>query len=530
MVRKVIDNLGSFGLVLALLGLFYYSITGVWDWKAQAGVYGGLALCVVYVAFNFQGILRSLGTRSARMGGAALATVLVMVGILVLLNFLNFRHHQRWDLSENRVHALSDQSRSVVQNLEQDIQVIGFFQEEADARRFQDLAREYRYAGDRIRFEVVDPQKEPARVAQYEISRDRQVVVSAASGKREVVEDPNEEKLTNALIKVTRDVEKTVVFLTGHGERSLDDREAKGYSSIKEAIEKQNYRVETFNLAQENRLPENAAALILAGPNVNLFPNEVELLGGFLASGGKVMFLVDPESEFRMNEFLGQFGVNLGDDYVVDATGLGQLFGFGAGAPLAADYAAHPITEDLAGTMTIFPGARSVLPVESPLGYATVELVRTSRQSWGEADIRQEPVSFDAARDREGPVALGVAATRKLDPAPSEAADEDAAGDDAAEGDDEGTDTGREARLVVFGDADFAANAYLSTSVNSDLFLNAVSWLAEDADLLSIRAKDPTNRTITLTGAESKLIFWATVIFFPLATLVFGTAVWYRRR
>ena len=88
----------------------------------------------------------------------------------------------------------------------------------------------------------------------------------------------------------------------------------------------------------------------------------------------------------------------------------------------------------------------------------------------------------------------------------------------------------KEARFVIFGDADFAANAYFGTSVNGDLFLNVVSWLAEDSDLLSIRPKDPENRTITLTATQSRLVFWATVIFFPLATLVFGVAVWYRRK
>lgn len=526
MVRKLIDNAGSVGLVLALLGLFNYTVTDLWDWKSQVGVYAGSALVVLYLAFNFSSLVEALKSRSVRLGGTALATLVLMVGILALANFLNFRHHKRFDLSEGRVHALSDQSRRVVEGLEQDIQVIGFFQDTGAARRFQDLAQEYRYAGSRIRFEVIDPQKEPAKVAQYEITRDRQVVVAAASGKREIVEDPNEEKLTNAIIKVTREAEKTVVFLTGHGERSVDDSQAKGYSSIRQAVEKQNYQVVTHNLAQENRIPEGAAVIVSAGPTVNFFPNEIALLKGFLESGGKFLLLVDPESEFQMNDFLAEYGIGLADDYVVDASGLGQLFGFGAGAPLAADYAAHPITQDLAGTMTIFPGARSVESKTSPSGYTTTELVRTSRQSWGESDIRREPIAFDPDQDREGPLALGVLATKQVSE-PARSADESAEDSSPADADSGGA---KEARLVVFGDSDFASNAYLSTSVNSDLFLNAVSWLAEDTDLLSIRPKDPTSRSITLTGAESRLIFWATVVFFPLATLVFGTAVWYRRR
>jgi ABC-type uncharacterized transport system involved in gliding motility auxiliary subunit len=529
-VRKLIDNLGSLGLVLAFLGLFNYSVTDLWDWKSQAGVYGGLALVILYTVFNFSRILDALRTRPARLGGTAIATLVLVVGILALLNFLNYRHHKRVDLSEGGVHALSEQSRKVVQGLDQDIQIIGFFQEENAARRFQDLVTEYRYISDRIRFEIVDPQKEPARVAQYDITRDRQVVVTAASGKKEVVDDPNEEKLTNALIKVTRDTEKTVVFLTGHGERSLDDSQAKGYSAIRQAIEKQNYKVVSYNLAVENKLPENASVIVSAGPTVNFFPNEVELLKSFIASGGKFFLLVDPESGFEMGDLLQQYGLKLADDYVVDASGLGQLFGFGAGAPLAADYAAHPITRDLAGTMTIYPGARSVETTSSPEGYVTTVLVRTSRQSWGESDIRREPVSFDPAEDRQGPLALAALATKRIGEGSSPG--DNASPQDGSRNQETGDDKPqpRESRVVVFGDSDFASNAYLGTSVNSDLFLNVVSWLAEDVDLLSIRPKDPTNRSVTLTATESRLIFWATVVFFPLAALVFGTAVWYRRR
>ncbi len=515
MVRKLIDNLGSLGLVLALLGLFNYSVTDLWDWKSQVGVYAGSGLVVLYIVFNYSRILQALRTRPARLGGTAIATLVLVVGILALLNFLNYRHHQRVDLSEGRVHALSEQSRKVVQGLDQDIQIIGFFQEEQAARRFQDLVTEYRYASDRIRFEIVDPQKEPARVAQHDITRDRQVVVAAASGKKEVVDDPNEEKLTNALIKVTRDTEKTVVFLTGHGERSLDDTDAKGYSAIRQAVEKQNYKVVSYNLAQENKLPENADVIVS--------------VKGFIASGGKFFLLVDPESGFQMNDLLQEYGLKLVDDYVVDASGLGQLFGFGAGAPLAADYASHPITRDLAGTMTIYPGARSVETTTSPQGYATTVLVRTSRQSWGESDIRREPVSFDPTADRQGPLALAALATKRIgeaaNPGESESKDEETAEEAGGQ-----ESNPKESRVVVFGDSDFASNGYLNTSVNSDLFLNVVSWLAEDVDLLSIRPKDPTNRNITLTATESRLIFWATVVFFPLATLVFGTAVWYRRR
>jgi len=536
-VKKILSNFGIFGVILLIVGLFNYSVTGLWNWIAQVGVYGGAALLVIYLVTNFSELREWIQSRSARLGGMALATLLLGVGILALVNFLNFRHHERVDLSEGGIHGLSEQTVKVLDNLDQNIQIIAFYEDEQGARRFQDLADEYRYVSPKVTYEVIDPLKDPSRVSQYEVTRNGQVIVEGAK-KKETIEEPTEEKLTNAIIKVTRDVEKKVYFLTGHGERSLDDAEGTGYSTVKQAIEKQNYQVATYNLAQENKIPEDASVLISAGPKVNLFPNEVTLLQQYLADGGKFFLLVDPENDFKMNDFLKQYGLELDDDFVVDASGLGQLFGFGAGAPLAADYSSNPITKDLQGTMTIFPAARSVRIVDSSLGYKTEELVKTSPQSWGETELKEnEKVGFDEGKDRKGPLPIAAAATKEesKDAAGDQSADK---GTENAEGEAANADAGaadadstsKESRLVLFGDSDFATNSLFGTSVNGDLFLNTVSWLAEDTDLLSIRPRDPQNRSVTLTATESRLIFWATVILFPLATLIFGLGVWYRRR
>jgi ABC-type uncharacterized transport system involved in gliding motility auxiliary subunit len=532
-VARVLNNFGNLGLILLFLGLFSYSVTNLWDWRAQGGIYGGTALILIWAVVRFGEIREKLRSRSVRMGGTALATLVLVVGILILLNFLNFRYHHRFDLSEGGLHALSPQTRRVLDNLDRNIEIIGFFQDDGAAGQFQSMAREYRYLSPRVSYEVVDPQKDPSKVAQFGVTRRGQIVVAAAD-RRETIDDLSEERLTNAIIKLTRDEEKSVYFLTGHGERALDDSEGGGYSRVRSEIEKQNYRVTSYNLAQENRLPLDAAAIVSVGPKVNFFPNEVELLTAYFVEGGNFFLLVDPESDFEMNEFLGRYGLGFADDYVVDASGLGQLFGFGAGAPLAADYADHPITRDFSGTMTIYPGVRSVLTSDSPLDYETTVLVRSSAHSWGETEIESEPIQFDPGRDREGPVPLAALATRAIESRDNDAAEEFADGD-GTEGSDEtageAVDSGTaESRIVLFGDSDFASNAYFQTSVNGDLFLNVISWLAEDTDLLSIRPRDPATRSITLTGSEGRMIFWGTVVFFPLATLVFGLAVWYRRR
>jgi ABC-type uncharacterized transport system involved in gliding motility auxiliary subunit len=536
-LRKIVNNLANVGFVLLVAGLLYYIVTGVWDWIAQVGVYSGGALILLFLVLHAKEIRRTFGTRMGRMGTTALATFLLVLAILVMLNFLNFRHHKRIDLSEGELHSLSPQTRKILENLDQKIEVIGFFQESTEAARFQETIQEYHYLSPQLEFEIIDPQENPGRVGQYQITRDGQVVV-AGPNKREIVDDPTEEKITNAIIKVTRDEEKVIYFLSGHGERGIDDSGDEGYSTAKQEIEKQNYRVKSYNLALENRVPDDAAAIVSTGPTVDFFPNEISLLDEYLAAGGKFFLLVDAGAEVQMNDFLEKYGITLQDDFVVDATGVGQLFGFGAAAPLAAEYPDHPITEDLRGTMTIYPMARSVRSTSSSLDYESKDLVLSSARSWGESDPTGERVAFDEGVDEQGPLALAVVATKSLpeqedggdSDSGSEGVEQEQVGEDPRSNLDESSSSERESRLVVVGDADFASNAYMDISANGDLFLNVISWLAEDTDLISVRAKNPEARSMTLTAAESKLIFLATVVFFPLAALMLGAAIWLRRR
>ncbi|MCZ6485363.1 MAG: Gldg family protein [Acidobacteria bacterium] len=476
----------------------------------------------------------SLKTRRARYGGAAGLTVSLVVGILILTNFLNFRYHERLDLTENQVYSLSEQSRKVVENLTSDIQIIGFFRGEPGRAGFEDLVKQYRTVSSRVGYEIVDPDEEPGKTAQYEIQRNAQVVVLGGA-KREIMDNVDEQKLTSAIIKITREEEKVVYFLEGHGERDTSDTEAEGLTVARQEIEKQNYRVETYNLAQEGQLPEDATVIVSVGPQVPFFPTEADLLRSFLDSGGKLLLLVDPQTEFQMEDFLGEYGLGLGDKVVIDASGIGQIFGLGAAAPLVAEYADHPITRELSGVMTFFPMAQNVTTSSSGTDYRTIELLLTTPNSWAESHLEDGEASFDEGQDVEGPVTLAAVATRSVpeqsegNPIPEVEAGEGEEEASLAESDLATSATG-ESRFVLFGDADFASNAYFNSVANGDLFLMTIGWLAEEADLVAIRTREMEDRRINMTFSQSRWVFLVTVVLFPLTTLILGTTVWHRRR
>lgn len=529
MLRKITDNIGYAGFLFLFTSFFYYSVFKQWDWKFEIAFYGGVGLILIYIATNFSRLRASLKTRVVQYGAAAGLMTLLVLGILVLTNFLNFRHHKRVDLTEQQMYSLSEQTHKVIGNLEVDVEVVGFFRSEPAQMSFQNFMQEFRYLSSHLNYESMDPEENPGKTAEYEIQRDGQVVVSSGI-KREMLDDYNEEKITNAIIKVTREEAKVVYFLQGHGERDIQDTEAEGFSFVREAVEKQNYQVKSYNLAQENKIPEDATLLISAGPKINFLPNEINHLQEFLVSGGKMLLLVDPDTKFEMPDFLKQYGLELSNKMVLDASGLGQLFGLGAAAPLVAEYADHPIVKELSGAMAFFPFAQNVGISESSLGYELMGLLKTSENSWAESNLRGGRAAFNEGRDLKGPLDLAVVATRSIG-ATNEVQEQDIAGSNVESQDSEALEIPQgEARLVLFGDSDFASNRYFGSAANGDLLLMTISWLAEEADLIAVRPKSPENRRIEATQAHLALMNWGMRFFLPAMILVLGVFIWHRRK
>jgi ABC-type uncharacterized transport system involved in gliding motility auxiliary subunit len=236
------------------------------------------------------------------------------------------------------------------------------------------------------------------------------------------------------------------------------------------------------------------------------------------------------ESFPNLTGLLREWNVETARDLVVDVSGMGQLFGTGEFTPIAMDYPFHAITKDFR-LMTLFHMARSVeAGAESPPGVSAQNLVQTTPQSWAEVDLPPSGRErFDEGKDRRGPISLAVAATVRApspSPAPSPAAD---SGDDA-DTDEDGEPRTPEGRVVVVGDADFASNQLLGFQGNRDFFLNSVAWLSEDADLISIRPREPEDQRLFLSRTQQSNVAWTALVVLPGLFVVLGVVSWWRRR
>jgi ABC-type uncharacterized transport system involved in gliding motility auxiliary subunit len=497
----------SVGAACLIAGYLRYSIQEEWLPLNEGLLIAGGVLLLAAIVGGFGGIVRFFSRRSSKLGTNTVVLAVAVMAILVVVNFLTYQHHHRFDLTSEKLYTLSPQTKNVVKGLRTDVDIVRFAKQ-PDAQ-LDDLMTEYKNISSHIKFRNVDPQERPEVAKQYNAQHMGDVIVAAGTRQEPLEQNPDggitEEDVTSAILKVTRDKVKTVCFVTGHGEKSLTDTSARGYSLVDQGLKREAYKTESVNLVSSNGVPSDCDIAVVAGPTQAFFPQEATLLAKYLNGGGKALIEVDPETDPKLDDLFKAWNLNVGANVVVDASGVGRLFGTGPAVPLVVDYGDSPITKNLQGGMTFFPLARTVsIADKSKLDPQAVELLKTSQRSFTIPNLQQKEVKFDPKTDTPGPLSLGVAADKK-------------SGD-------------LDSRLVVLGDSDFAANQWISLQHNGDLFFNTIDWLAQDENLISIRPKTVTNRRVTMTEGAASGLRWLDLIFLPGIVIIIGIGIWWKRR
>jgi ABC-type uncharacterized transport system involved in gliding motility auxiliary subunit len=480
---------------------------GRWWWPL---VLGGLVLVLLSLLPLWRDPRATLGARTVRYGLNTFVAVLLVLGVITVVEALSFRHNARLDLTENRRHSLAPQTIQVLKGLRSKVNAIAFYRSDQPGKRVvEDLFKQYvRYAGDNFTWRVVDPDAEPMLARGYGVEA-YGVTVLETKGRTDKVQDAEqEEKLTNALVKITREGKRVIYVVQGHGEGDPAGSEDTGFSAGKAALEAVSYEVKPLVLARAGKIPDDASVVIEAGPRSDLFAPEVAALDAYLGRGGKLLVMLDPslrpgqQEPEALKRFLGTYGIEPGNNVVIEMNPLRQMASGAADLVIVDAFESHPITRDLK-IVALFPGTRTMaLAAKLPTGVTGQRLAMTSRESFGETDLaalRRGEVKPDPA-DPRGPLPVAVVATKD------------------------------KARIVAYGTSLLAANRYFAQPGNRDLFLNTVSWLAEQEDLISIRPKDSRGAPIFLSAQQKSTVFWLPVVIVPAVALVGGVVALVRRR
>jgi ABC-type uncharacterized transport system involved in gliding motility auxiliary subunit len=454
------------------------------------------------------------GFRSVRKGGSLLLTGALFLGVLVLVNMLAARRSVRGDWTAENRWSLSPQTMQILAGLDRDVSLVAFMAASDPAQ--DDVLRlfeEYEAASPRITTDIVDPDREPGRAAQYDM---REYGLIATTGERpEKARAFTEEGITNALLRALRPRPLEVAFLSGHGEASPFDRSPGGFAAAGEALTNAGYRLRRVPLLAAGAIDDTVDIVVIAGPRAEYLPEETALLDEWLDRGGRLLVLLDPSPGAGMADWLATRGIQVGDDRIVDPSPRGRMVGLDAFAPVVTRYEQNPITRGFNLT-TYFRLARSVgLPETLPTGIRGYLLFRSGPGSWAESDPVTTPPRLDPGPDRLGPIPMAAAIEVGGVGAASLAPDASSLD---------------EARLVVFGDSDFAANRDWRVPGGGDLFLNALAWLGERGDEIAVRAAPVVERRVELTARESRTVFLLGVVGLPLLVVAAGLWTAWRRR
>ncbi len=426
--------------------------------------------------------------------------VVLLAALVALLAYFAHEYHFEHDLTQNARNTLSQQTREFLGKLQGPIHVTVFATSRdarGDIRKIaQEFLAPYQRAKPDLGFSFVDPREDPKQAQAAGVRANGELVIEY-NKKTEHLLDYNEPAFVNALMRLARSSEHLVMALTGHGERRLDGIANHDLGEFGKQLAAKGFKTAGLNLALAQEVPANAALLIIASPQVDLQPAEVEKIRQYLEKGGNLLWLLDPDPLHGLQPVAEMLGLVLGPGIVVDPAVQPPT------AALAASYdQRHPITADF-HLNSIFPFTRQIEANEGG-DWRVTKLIEVAPRGWVETGKLDNKITFNKTRDVPGPVNIAVALERSVED--------------------------RTQRVVVIGNGNFLSNTFLGNGGNADLGVNIINWLASDENLITLQPRPTVDSDLQLGRGAQYLLTYGFLIFLPLAFASIGLIIWWRRR
>ncbi len=470
----------------------------------------GSALLAVAVVLDFKRVKGALASRRGKFGLSTLVKVSLFGGIVLIANAISVGTYHRFDFTGLAQFTLTSQTKAVLAGLQKPVDVMTFFTPSVPvtiSSYANHLLDEYQAHTDLLTVKNIDPDLNPDLARQYQVDQIGAmygvIVFRGPVGQRQIygpqITAEAEHAFTSAILEVTGTKQKKVYFVTGHGEHSI----LSDYSIARDGLRDNLFQVGILELEKEPFVPEDTAALVLAGPRKALTNREQEALKDYLENDGRLFILWNPNPPQWLRQFLADWSLDIEDGRIIDAA-----------SHVAPNHDALLVPGDRNSfklAETYFTGAAAIFPQKViPGGLVILPLVWTSPGSWIEKEFGfgKKP-QFDETIDKKGPLPFGVLVS--TNPVNSAAV------------------TGG-TRLVLIGDSDFASNPHFRNGNNSDLFLTAVNWLTAGEKIISVDRKALVIRRLLLNPEQKRFLHISSIGLLPLLLLIAGVYVWWRRK
>jgi ABC-type uncharacterized transport system involved in gliding motility auxiliary subunit len=437
----------------------------------------------------------------------------VVLAILVVANVLANRHNKSYDSTANKRYSLSPQTAKIVKGLKQPA-TITYYDQSSQFRHAKDQLDQYANLSPKVTVKYVDPDKNPELATDMRGKSSYGKAVVAIGDRKEEAKTLTEEGITGAFIRDLKNTVRTVCFVQGSGEHTIEDTDRSGYSRFKDLLGQDDYQAKSIDLISKAEVPPECTVLVVAGPESDYLQPEVDAIKNYVENGGRALILLDPPLKMGRVTFadndalikvLEDWGVTPEKNLILDLNPIGQLLGVGPQVALVDKYDTHPIVNDLKRQATGFPLTRS-LEIKNGAKTNVQKLFSSSESSLATTKLNSPQIDPSDPKNIKGPLLIAAAGTYN-------------SGKEDSQG-----------RFVVVGSSDWASNSGIAFNGNHDLALNAINWLSSDEDLISIRPKDRDDRRITLTQAQMSLIRNTSLFLLPLLVVICGVSVWWNRR
>ncbi|HUP95302.1 MAG TPA: GldG family protein [Burkholderiales bacterium] len=446
---------------------------------------------------------RRLRIRLTLQGSLFLA---LFIALVMLLAFIARDYRKEWDVTRTARNTLAQPTLDVLRQLEGPLTVTAFAVAQDAAggnvhRTIEERLRPYRRAKPDLELKLVDPREDPKRAEEAGIRTPNELVIEYRKRSEHLpLSEFGEQAFANVLMRLIRGSASLVLGLEGHGERKLDGIANHDLGEFGRQLQQKGLKLNSVNLALAQAVPANAAVLVIATPQTDLQPSEVEKIERYLEAGGNLLWLIDPEPLRGLQPIAEKLGLVLTPGTIVDfvkrAPSGPPVFAF------ATSYGPHPITAAFRYN-TMFPYARQIDLSESE-EWRITPLIEVAQRGWVEMGKLDEKPTFDSARDLPGPVNIAAAFER-------------AVGD-------------KQQRIVVIGNGAFVSNTYLGNGGNLQLGIAMVNWLTAADELVAIDPRPAADSRIEIDQMTLYLIALAFLLALPVAFVLTGVVVWWRRR
>ena len=430
--------------------------------------------------------------------------IVLLVCMTGVLGYLALQYRLQWDVSQNGRNSLSETSIEILQKMPGPIQVTVYASEQqaqlGDVRKIiADFVLLYQRIKPDLTLTFVDPIAEPQLAQAANIQVNGEMVIGF-NQKIEHLTIINEQAFTNALMRLARAEKKLILELSGHGERRLDGHANYDLGDFGQQLRVNGFVHQPLNFAIVRDIEPNADVLLIASPQTELLPGEVDKLLDYIDNGGNLLWLVDQEPLRGLLPLAEKLHLTLTPGVVVDpqAKGLKAPETFALGAI----YGQHPIVGTF-NYITVFPFARQILINENE-EWHSAGLVEVAPEGWIETGDLNAAASFDLAVDVPGPIGVAVALTRMVQD--------------------------REQRVVVIGSGHFLANTYLGNGSNLDFGINLINWLVGDEGLIVIQPRPTLDNNLVFSEMQLTMLAVISFVILPASLLIGGTVIWWRRQ